>query len=68
MEKRVNAGRTVVSFLLGGAMGAGAAFIMSKVCKSRHASVQPGPGIGNGEAPTPYCDVPEGADICFPKE
>jgi hypothetical protein len=70
MEKQPDRGRTFVTFLLGSAVGAGAAFLMSRACKMK------GPVAGatalktggaDGEA-TPYCAVPEGADICFPEQ
>ncbi len=67
MEKQLRAGKALVTFLLGGAMGAGAAVLMSKVCKTRNTAGQNGAGTGPGRPATPYCDVPEGADICFPE-
>ena len=67
MERQLRAGKALVTFLLGGAIGAGAAVLMSKVCKMRNTAAQDGTGTGSGRLATPYCDVPEGADICFPE-
>jgi len=70
MEKQMNTGKGFVTFLLGGAVGAGAAFLMLRACKMKGsiagATAQKGGGAG-GEA-TPYCAVPEGADICYPQQ
>ena len=68
MEKQANVGKAVAAFILGGAVGAGAALIMSKVCKTRRPAGQDGQGAAAGRQPGLYCDVPEGADICFPKD
>ncbi len=67
MEKQMNAGKGFVTFLLGSAVGAGAAFLMSKVCKKGSGAMASRPGT-NGEEATPYCAVPEGADICYPEQ
>jgi hypothetical protein len=64
MERHANTCRALVTFLLGGAVGMGAAFLMSKVCRMRGGEEGSKTEVGQ---PTPYCDVPEGADICFPK-
>jgi uncharacterized protein (DUF697 family) len=69
MEKQVNTGKGIVTFLLGSALGAGAAFLMSRVCKMKGpiagATTQKSSGA-DGE--TTYCAVPEGADICYPEQ
>ena len=72
MEKQqMKTGKAIITFLVGGAMGVGAACLMSKVCKMR------GPSAGTAgqkqdgsqtRPTTPYCAVPEGADICFPEQ
>ena len=70
MEKQMNAGKVFVTFLLGSAVGAGAAFLMSKVCKTKGSiagAAASRQGGADGEA-TPYCAVPEGADICYPEQ
>jgi hypothetical protein len=65
MENQINTSKTLLTFLVGGAIGASAALIVSKACNMRQA------GAGrsqDGQTPaTPYCAVPEGADICFPE-
>jgi hypothetical protein len=70
MEKQMNMGKAFVAFLLGSVAGAGAAFLMSRACKMKGpiagaAASRPG---GAGGETTPYCAVPEGADICFPEQ
>ena len=65
MEKEMiggkNSGKAFVVFLVGSALAAGAAFLLSKVCKkgSKEAA--------EGETSGTYCAVPEGADIRYPK-
>ena len=65
MEKEMiggkNSGKAFVVFLVGSAVAAGAALLMSKVCKkgSKEAA--------GGETSGTYCAVPEGADICYPE-
>jgi hypothetical protein len=71
MEKRMHAGKFFLTFLLGSAAGAGAAFLMSKVCRMKGpiaGAAASKPGEAGGEAATPYCAVPEGADICYPEQ
>ena len=65
MEKQASANKTILTFLVGGAIGMGAGFLVSKACNMR----QPAEGkIRDSEAPGgTYCAVPEGADICFPE-
>ncbi len=62
------AGNAFISVLVGGAIGAASAFLFSKVRK-RGSSVRL-KEIGPAKIPKsdqPYCDVPEGADICYPQ-
>ncbi len=71
MGKQMNTGKAFVTFLLGGAVGAGAAFLMSRACKMKGSTAGAAasrPGGADTEAATPYCAVPEGADICFPEQ
>jgi hypothetical protein len=70
MEKQINAGRGFITFLLGSVVGAGAVFLMSRACKMKGpiaGAAASRPDGAGGEA-TPYCAVPEGADICFPEQ
>ncbi len=67
MEKQRNTGKGVVTFLLGSAVGAGAAFLMSRVCKMK-GSVAGAAAQKGAEGEGIYCAVPEGADICYPEQ
>lgn len=64
MDKR----KALATFLVGSAVGMGAGLLMSKVCKvgtsSRRTMLPKKP---EAQEPTPYCAVPEGADICYPQ-
>ncbi|MGD0231917.1 MAG: hypothetical protein ABSC19_16445 [Syntrophorhabdales bacterium] len=71
METRMNVTRAIVTFLVGGAMGVGAACLMSRACamrKSNTGGSRQKPGEVPTQPATPYCAVPEGADICFPEQ
>jgi len=64
MEKEMKSWNVVFAFLMGSAMGVGAAFVLSKAC-SMMGSLRTIRARPEG-AETGPCSVPEGADICFP--
>ena len=65
MEKQRIANKGIVTFLVGGAIGVGAGFLLSRVCDVGQAAQRK---TRDGEVPAgTYCAVPEGADICFPE-
>lgn len=69
MEKQTNAARTLITFLLGSAVGVGAGFLVSKacgVCSSIGKEAKITDGCSDEALNTP-CAVPEGADICYPE-
>jgi hypothetical protein len=70
MKKEMSAGKksgkALVVLLVGSAVVAGAALLMSKVCK-KGSKAQRIDGAGSEGSGT-YCSVPEGADICFPEQ
>ena len=56
MGKQMNTGKAFVTFLLGGAVGAGAAFLMSRACKMKGSTAGAAasrPGGADTEAATP---------------
>lgn len=66
--KTSKAGKALISVLIGSAVGVGSAFLFSKVRK-RGSSLRL-KEIGPHKMPKsdePYCDVPEGADVCYPQ-
>lgn len=68
MEKASSWWKGGLSFLVGGAMAVGAGLLMSKVCKRNSQAGQKTGFMGNAaqSGNDAYCDVPEGADICYP--
>ncbi len=63
MDKR----KALATFLIGGAVGMGAGLLMSKVCKEGMSARRAMLPKKSEQEPTPYCSVPEGADICYPQ-
>ena len=65
MEKQRIANKGILTFLVGGAIGVGAGFLLSRACDTGQAAEGK---TRDGEVPAgTYCAVPEGADICFPE-
>ncbi len=59
--------KAVVTFLVGSAVGIGAGVLMSKVCKVAPMRRMMLPKKPERQEPSTYCQVPEGADICYPE-
>ncbi len=54
------------SFVLGGLLSTGAAMLVASRLKCKRAALTPGKSEPR-EGSDMYCQVPEGADICFPE-
>ncbi len=68
MKAPSRAGKAFISVLVGSAIGAASAFLFSRM-RRRGSSTQLDK-IGPSKMPQsdqPYCDVPEGADVCYPQ-
>ena len=71
MEKQTNTSLTLITLLLGGAVGVGAGYLVSRacgVCSSVGRKEKTIAGRNDEALNTPYCAVPEGADICYPDQ
>ena len=65
MENQISPNRTLLTFLVGGALGVGAGLLVSKALTMRQ-SLE-GKAKDDQAPSSHYCAVPEGADICFPE-
>jgi hypothetical protein len=71
MDREMHTSKAVLTFLAGSALGVGAGLLVSKAYRAKG---QVAATTGRQKAPsgahntsTPYCAVPEGADICYPE-
>lgn len=59
-------GSLLLSFLLGGLISAGGIMLITAKLKSKKPALNP-PEKRDMEGSGIYCQVPEGADICYPE-
>ncbi len=69
MEKQKTSAWAIVSFAVGAVVGIGAGMMTARACKFKPGRLTSRPATPNSGADTgtPYCAVPEGADICYPE-